>query len=925
MRNLLSQLLAVGPELAAFILTSPFLLGAKGAYAITTTEAPSPNLDLGDLGRVAVAGDFDSISLYEYVGQNENAFNTNGSQTLLTRYPNGAWDSLALSDAYIESMCTFKRNGNVQGVVLGGNFTSVDGTQALSVALWDPDSGDVTPLPGITGKVNALYCDNDAGTVYVGGMFTAGNSTNAMAWTTEWTNLPFAGFNGPVNSIEKNAAGNIVFGGEFSGLGMAMNGSSGGIPNSQVINLSGGDIGATGTTTEPGFDDPKNIICQTGEDGPGNTWLLSNNTGGWWEGQFSFGFVPTKLRLYNTKYQGRGTKTFYFENLNNGGVLNLNYISPNGKNQSCSSVCPLPQGNATYQDFFFEPAVGMNSFRIFITEWYGDGGGLAGIEMFQDDLYSFAINDFNEPKCDDVSQGSSSTVNPPSGFWTRVTNTGQTSSDYLSATLTSESQLDSNPSIVFTPDIQQSGNYSILVYTPGCLQDGSCNTRGEVNLTGSMTSDGTPVSTTVTQTNDYDKFDQIYYGYVDVDSGAFSPSVTLAPLPNQPLPQTVVAQRVRFDIVTSTGGLNGLFEYNPNKATVGTDFSNSAIDTAGSKLDSSAIVNHVVSYKNKIYVAGHFSGSGIQNIMSVGSNATSLPGGGLNADALALYLDGSTMYVGGNFTNTVDNSEKGLNNVGAFDMDGNQWKTLGAGVDGTVSDIVPLALNVTSDHQETCITINGEFTSVNAYGDNDAFDASGFAVWVPSKNDWLNNIAGADTAVTGKLYTMTPVPGLDSPLYAGQITSQDLSVSGTAELFGSGTPSLYSLGISIQPSTSSSSMSKRAISPGQEYSGVYTGLFYDDNGQNITCLGGHFSATASDGSTVHNLIFVDSSKAPQKLVGATEIDSDFDCCCTRYVQQSNVRRWFHYWDCQRQRPQRTHCLRSGQALYRFTSASSTWW
>jgi hypothetical protein len=873
MRNLLSQLLAAGPELAAFILTSPLLFSTP-AYALTPSEAPSPNLDLSQLGRVAVTGDFDSISLYQYEGQNEDVLNNNGSQSLLTRFPNGAFESLGLSDAYIESMCTFRRGGEVHGVVLGGNFTSVAGVQAQSVALWNPDTGGVTPLPGINGKVSSLLCDDESGTVYVGGMFTAGNSTNAMAWTTEWTNLPFSGFNGPVYSIEKNAAGHIVFGGEFDGLGIATNGSSAAIiPNGQVINLAGGDIGATGTTTTPGFDDPSNIICKTGdEDGPGNTWLLADNTGGWWQGQFDFGFIPTKLRLYNTKYEGRGTKTFYFENLNNGGVLNLNYIDADGKNQSCSSVCTLPQDNSTYQDFYMVPPVGMNSFRIFITDWYGDGGGLAGIEMFQDQLYSFAVNDFNEPQCDGVSQGSSSTVSPAEGFWTRTPNNGQTSSDYLTGYLTSESQVASNPYIAFTPDIEQSGNFSILVYTPGCLGDGSCATRGTVNMTGSMTSGGIPVSTTITQTNYYDKFDQIYYGYVDVESGSFRPSVTLAPLAGQPLPQTIVAQRVRFDIVTSSGGLNGLFEYNPNQADIDTDFSNSVIDSAGADLDEGAIVNKVVSYNDDLYVIGRFSGDGIQNVMKIGSEATSLPGKGLNSDVQVLYLDGSTLYLGGNFTNTVDDSEDGLNNVGAFDLDNNEWIKLGAGVDGTVWDIVPLTLNITEGNEQNCITINGDFTSVNSYDNYDAFETEGFAVWVPSRNNWLNNIPNADTSVTGKLTTMTPVPGLEWPLYAGHITSQANDISGAAELVGSGSPELQSFGISIQSSPSNAN-NKRDTS-NATHSGVYTGLFYDDNSQNITILGGHFTATSADGSTIQNLVFIDDSDSNRRIRGADELDSD---------------------------------------------------
>lgn len=869
MRSLLSQLLAIGPELAAFILTLP-LLGSKGAYAITPALAPSPNLDLSQLGRVAVAGDFDSISVYTYVGQNEDFLVSNGSQALLTQYPNGAFASLALSDATIETMCQFERNGKFEGVVVGGNFTSLGGVKAQSVAFFDPGTDSVTPLPGLNGPVSMVYCDNDAGTVYVGGMFTASHSQNAMAWTTEWKDLPFSGFNGPVNSITKNAAGNIVFGGSFDGLG---NTTTKVTPNGQVVNLAGGDISAVGSSSDTGFSDPKNIICKTGQDGPGNTWLLEDHRGGYWQGDYSFGFTPTQLRLYNTKYQGRGTKSFYFENLVDGGILEFTYPDGNGQNQTCSAVCPLPQDNTDAQDFFFTQPIGFASFRLWIKDWYGDGGGLAGIEMFQDDIYSFAVNDFNEPTCDGVSNAAFSTVSPPDGLWIRVANNGSTSSDYLSAYLTDESQATPGTSVVFAPHIEQFGNYSITVYTPGCIADDSCRTRGMVNLTGLMTSEKPPVTATISQTNDFDKYDQIYIGPVDVSSESFSPTVTLAPLANQPLPQTIVAQRVHFELMTTTGGLNGLYEYNPNKATVSTDFSNSAIDSAGQDLGSGALVNTIIWEGDQGYVGGKFSGDGFSNILSISDKAEALPNGGLNAKVQTMYLAGSMLYVGGSFTNTHDNSIEGLQNVAAFDSDNNKWVALGAGVDGSVSNIVPITINITTGDLEDCITVNGDFSSVNAYGGNDAFSAEGFAIWVPSKKNWLKNIPDADITVFGKLFTQTKVTGMEFPLYAGQVVTEVLGFSGAVEMVGSGEPFIQSLGIKIQASDTSSSMRKRAIDPSHNYTGVYTGLFYDDNGLNITVLGGNFAATGSNGDTVQNLAIVKSKGSRQIVSGVSELDS----------------------------------------------------
>ncbi|KAG9519332.1 hypothetical protein KCU79_g23565, partial [Aureobasidium melanogenum] len=230
--------------------------------------------------------------------------------------------------------------------------------------------------------------------------FTGGNSTNAIAWVSGWTNLPFAGFNGPVTSITKSSNGSIIFGGSFDGLGNTTTPTN---KDVQVINLSAGNITSGASTSTSGFSDPRNIICQTGDDTAGNTWLLEDNTPGFWRGSFGFGFNPTKLRLYNTNQDGRGTKTWRFTAFPINGIMNFTYTDESGNLASCTADCPLPQGNTSYQDFHFVNSVGMNDFRIDISAWYGAGGGLSGIELFQDDIYAFAVSDFNEPRCDSVS------------------------------------------------------------------------------------------------------------------------------------------------------------------------------------------------------------------------------------------------------------------------------------------------------------------------------------------------------------------------------------------------------------------------------------------------------------------------------------------------------------------------------------------
>ncbi len=364
----------------ALLLTSLCL--APIIHAISFITIPSPPIDLSQLGRVVLAGNFDSIAIYNWVGMSENAFATNGSQSLLGRFPTGAFANLKAADAYIQTMCPFTTtNGSLIGVVVGGNFTDLGDQQVQAIALFNPETREVTPLPGLTRQVSSVYCDNDAETVYVGGSFLGANSTNAIAWTTGWTNLPFAGFNGPVSAIAKLPNGNIVFGGTFTGLG---NMRSPNTPNAQAVNFGSANITAGPITTTNGYTDPKNIICKTGQQtGAGNEWLLQDNTPGYWQANFGFGFEPSKLRLYNTQVTGYGTQTWRYTALPLNGIMNFTYYDTTGQLQSCTSQCPLPQNNATYQDFYFVNVVGMNSFRIDISAWYGQGGGLGGIELFQ--------------------------------------------------------------------------------------------------------------------------------------------------------------------------------------------------------------------------------------------------------------------------------------------------------------------------------------------------------------------------------------------------------------------------------------------------------------------------------------------------------------------------------------------------------------
>ena len=417
-----------------------------------------------------------------------------------------------------------------------------------------------------------------------------------------------------------------------------------------------------------------------------------------------------------------------------------------------------------------------------------------------------------------------------------------------------------NFSVIFKPDIKQSGNYSVIIFTPGCIQDNSCDRRGVASVTGTLASSAPPFQTLIYQTNNFDKYDQIYYGPVDANSDAFRPTVTLTPKPDQQTEIKLVAQSIRFDLTNSTGGLNGLYEFNPNQASGTNDFTNSTIDLAGMSLSPGAMINSVVALNSVTYVAGNLSdkNNNFQSIFSVAtSNATSLPNGGLNAVVSVMYSFEDLLFIGGNFTNTAKDSVPGLNNVVVYHTSNQSWSALGAGVNGRVSSIVPLELNVTSNQPEVCITINGEFNQVLASSSGGSFSVQGFAVWVPSRNNWLQNVNAHSMAISGQLSATTNVTG-SFPILAGTISTQAMQVRDAVSLT-SNPLQINSFGVSIQPQqVGNSTTPKRAVS-GQNVTGVVTGLFYNNMGQNITILGGHFTAKATNGSTVNNLAFINST------------------------------------------------------------------
>ncbi|KAK2749248.1 hypothetical protein FQN57_006864 [Myotisia sp. PD_48] len=834
-----------------------FVLALPLSQAALFSPMPSRNLDLDPLGRIALTGNFDAISLYSYIQTNNGGpagFNGSLAQSLILPLPDGNLLPISSADADILALCPLKADdGAVTKIIVGGNFTSLGGIESAGIATFDPTTSKISAIPGLSGQVRTLHCDQESGSVYVGGDFRGSNSSNAMVWTAKsgLSNLPFGGFNGPVLSIIPSQNGRILFGGAFDGLGNTTTPSE---KDQQIINLETARISAGSGTTRGGFDNPRNVICPDGQGGKDKTWLLTDNAPGYWRASMNFGFQPTKLRIRNTHLDGRGTKTFRFTALPDNGILNMTYVDPkSGNTVACEARCPLSDDSSeAYRDFRFVNVVGMDGFQLDISEWYGQGGGFDGVELFQDDIYAYAVDDFNEPSCANLRFGSSATK---TGNW-EVKPSQQSSADYLSSNVDPDDQ-DERVSITFFPDIQQSGNYSITIFTPGCVGDGTCSSRGIVNVTTQLTASSKyPLQTFLSQTNNFDKYDQIYLGHVDASSSNFRPFVRVTPRTNQNVID-FVASRVRFQLISSTGGLNGLYEFDPSQKEVSNNFSTSAINRAGTELETGAVVSALAWIDDDLLIAGKFTNSSTKNIVSLSSGkALSLPNDGLDSAVVSILLLDNLLYVGGNFSNTARGDNDQLRGVAAYSPSDKSWKPLGAGVNGPVTSLVRFPVNISAEQTEVTIAVSGDFTSINEVDDQPAISANGFAVWVPSKNKWLQELEIEQMAYVGQLTASVRTD--NETLLAGNLATGGIASHGAASLIDDDGLNLRSLPVNIQLGETEASSRKRFVET-DNVQGVLTGLFDKESGRNLTILAGHFSATTTNGSTANNLLFINGS------------------------------------------------------------------
>ncbi|KAJ1894101.1 hypothetical protein LPJ81_005226, partial [Coemansia sp. IMI 209127] len=534
--------------------------------ASTSEESSSDESDGGGIG---IVGAFSGISSFT-PNSSGAALSLNSNLTSLVWLSQNAASSLlsATTEGDITAACAFyNQDGSIAKAYFGGNFISINSTNAGYVAGVDSNGNVDSMLGGVNEPVNALFCDDDTQLVYVGGNFTstvAGLTTNIATMSSSstgalaiynstqgaWQTLSFHGLDGPVFDFAKMHDSVYAVGAFAATVDNASY-----VPlDTQPINLSACTITGGNNAETDGFSDPRNIICTTGTDSAGNTWLMRDLLTGFYRIDFPFKTTPTILRLMNTLYQGRGTKAIRIEAAENNQVLTMAYLDPSTKSEVfCTQSCPLLQ-NYDWQDFRFvddeATLSNITGIMINIVDWYGMGG----------DARVYADNTFNGSPCSTQAIMPSSTS---TGGWVN-TSPASYHGTYLTLTVnTSDLQLEStqNASLTMVPDVPESGFYNVYMSIPGCQNTNTCINRSTARVAIVMDNMLTLIAT-VGQHNLVDQDVLIHRGYAPASSTAFSPYLTVsidtdAEVSDQATSVEVVVDYFRFERDTSYTNLNG--------------------------------------------------------------------------------------------------------------------------------------------------------------------------------------------------------------------------------------------------------------------------------------------------------------------------------------------------------------------------------
>ncbi|KAJ1934206.1 hypothetical protein FBU59_005774, partial [Linderina macrospora] len=382
---------------------------------------------------------------------------------------------------------------------------------------------------------------------------------------------------------------------------------------------------------------------------------------------FPFRTTPSLLRLMNTMYNGRGTKSFRVEAASTNLALRMAYVDSSiGAEVICVQSCPLAH-DYSWQDFRFaddsDTVANLTGINIIITGWYGEGGGFNKVELYQRDSRVYADSSFNGSPC------SQSGIQPTSnmvGDW-KSTSPSSYHGTYRTLTVNVNdvnSATTQNSQVRLYPNIPEAGFYNIYMMIPGCENTNTCIRRASAKVSLGMTRSQEVVAT-VGQHNFADQEILVYTGYTPASSSNFTLSVSVglvsdAKVSRQATQVEVVVDYFRFERITSYTDLRGVMRlYN--------DLS-SELQTYGplymplnDTLPEQAVVYSIAadaSDKNgNVYLGGRFANetAGYGGIVQYKDNKLQpLNHTGVFGSVHAMVLNGNSLFVGGQFNGTGD-------------------------------------------------------------------------------------------------------------------------------------------------------------------------------------------------------------------------------------------------------------------------------
>ncbi|KAH9978864.1 cortical protein marker for cell polarity-domain-containing protein [Lactifluus volemus] len=821
---------------------------------LNVVRADVPLVDFDRMGTVGLVGAFAGL---DFFNSSANLTFDPSTSTLLLRSPHGALTRIASTSAggIISAGCAI---GNTY--YIAGEFSSIGTVTASNVASYNPAAGTFAALGkgGPNGPVNALFCDSTHNKLWAGGHFTTPASAVAV-WDTgssSWSAPPFGGLTGvaaEVLSITTNSSqASLFFSGSFVApfQGAALNTnnnpnvpfSSGATPFSSSlvpIPLQTAQIEGSPSSIDPNFSQIQNILCPTGNDGPGQTWFAADGSSAQITAR-TFQYISASgIRLGNTFLNGRGTTEFTVTTIPDNTVQQLSFVNPaTGQTQTCTN-CPLSvDATVPYQDFTFQNARIITGVQVTLSAFQGAGAGLHLFQILSSGAFASAVAANNDISCfAPVASGATFT-----GQWTDLeanTNIPATTQAVLVSTVNVGTTPANGPSFTWMPYISASGQYTINLLVPGCTDFQDCALRTSVQVEVFPGGGQDPVVTVIDQRNQNDAVQQIYNGPVVPSSPNFVLTITMTLADNpagagQNGQYRLVADRVQLILTKPDATANGpgivgngkvafgFLEWpfsltaNANAATGLPDADETFLDTIGLSLFNDlggeaaiaaygAVISAVVHHPSgAVFLGGTFSlnAPATSNIVVFKNGALkALSGGGLNGPVTSLAFQGNTLYVGGSFSDTQSKSTQGrINGIASYDVAHDQWSPLLAGVDGPVQ-----SLNVDNGQ----LAVAGKFTRIRSAGVGTGLESPGLALWNTSSGGWVNGGGFLLGSLTFVGNGTTPAKGQQqSQIIAGNIgDSLEYGASGfvLVQNGNGGEPELTPLGVQLGDDVASSS------------------------------------------------------------------------------------------------------------------------